>query len=75
MHYQSNSPFPYADNYYFILPKGLPEHFYSGDGDFVYSEDYVIYFKPDTPENIKNRLTKDYAEYHKKQIESGMYID
>lgn len=70
--YNSTPLFPYADGYYAILPKGL-ENREIGAGTIVVEDDYIIYFNPDTPENVKERLIKDYAEYYKKQINSGIY--
>lgn len=71
--YSSKPLFPYAVGYYGILPPGLPDNFYNGEGDHVFTKDYVICFKPETPEDIKQRLIKDYAEYNSKQKESGLY--
>ena len=71
--YWLNDPFEYARGYYGILPTGLPDHFYSGDGENVFAEDYVICFKPNTPEEIKQRLVKDYAEWYRKEKELGHY--
>ena len=64
--YRTESLFPYADGYYGIFPRSQ-EHRRIGEGSIVIEEDYIIYFKPETPEDIKNRFIKDYAEYHKSQ--------
>lgn len=63
--YNAKSPFPYADGYYAIFPKVL-ESRDVGDGSIVVEDDYIIYFKPETPVDIKERFTKDYAEYYAK---------
>ena len=70
--YNSTSLFPYAEGYYSIFPKGL-ENRDIGEGTIVVEDDYIIYFKPDTPESIKVQLIKDYAEYYKNQVNSGIY--
>ena len=72
--YNSEPLFPYAINYCMVLPKGLEKNREIGAGSLVIEEDYLIYFKPDTPEDIKQRFIKDYAAYHKKQKESGVYV-
>ncbi len=73
--YNPKSLFPYASGYYAIFPKGLEKNREIGQGSLVIEDDYLIYFKPDTPEDIKTRFIKDYAEYHKKELESEVYID
>lgn len=70
--YRTEPLFPYATGYYMVFPKGL-ENRGVGEGSIVVEDEYVIYFKPDTPENIKQRLIKDYAEYYKKEKESGIF--
>lgn len=70
--YRSKPLFPYADGYYAIFPKGL-ENRDVGNGSIVVESDYIIYFKPETPDDIKQRLIKDYAEYYKKEKESGIF--
>ena len=72
--YNTKPTFPYANGYYAIFPKGLEKNRKVGSGSLIIEEDYLIYFKPDTPENIKQRFVKDYAEYHKKQKEKGVYV-
>ncbi len=68
--YPVENPFPYASGYYAIFPRNFKRDI--GDGSIVVADDYLIYFKPGTPEEIKTRLVKDYAEYHKKNIEQGI---
>lgn len=51
-----------------MFPKGLEDR-YNGVGTPVIEENYVLYFKPNTPRDIIDRLTKDYAEYYRKQID------
>ncbi len=71
--YRTTSLFSYAEPYYSIFPCGLEENREVGNGSIVIEEEYIIYFKPETPEHIKQRFIHDYAEYHKKQKESGVY--
>jgi len=71
--YRTEDPFEYAKGYYGILPTGLPDRFYNGDGENVFTEDYVIYFKPNTPKKIRDRFVKEYAEFYKKELELGHY--
>lgn len=77
--YTSKSSFPYADGMFMIMPSGLPERFYPAEKTRKHkTKDYVICFAPDVPENIKQHLIKDYAEYHQKKQEeqlSGSYKD
>ena len=70
--YRSEPLFPYADGYYMIFPRGL-ENREVGEGSIVVEDEYVIYFKPDTPDDIKKRLIKDYAEYYKKEKQLGVF--
>lgn len=67
--YRTKPLFPYAENYYMIFPKGMEKGRKVGKGSIVVEEDYIIYFKPETPEDIKQRFIKDYAEYHRKELE------
>jgi len=55
-----------------IFPRGI-ENRKVGNGSIVVEDDYIIYFEPTTPDDIKQRLIKDYAEYHKKELESGVF--
>lgn len=72
--YKTVSDFPYADGYYMIMPPGLPSNFYPEDPNRKHvTDEYVICFQKNTPEDIKKRLIRDYAEYHKKEKESGIY--
>lgn len=70
--YRTEPLFPYATGYYGIFPKGF-ENREVGKGSIVVADEYVIYFKPETPEDIKQRLVKDYAEYYAKEKASGLY--
>lgn len=70
--YIEHDPFEYASKYCMVFPKGL-ESRYDGVGSVVAEDDYIIYFVPDTPEDIKQRFIKDYAEYHAKEKASGAY--
>lgn len=72
--YRTKPLFPYADGLYSIMPKGLPEHFYPEEKSRVHiEEDYVICFDKNTSDDIKQQLIKDYAEYYKKEKESGIF--
>lgn len=72
--YRNKPLFPYADGLYMIMPPGLPENFYPEEADRKHiTDDYVICFNSDVPNSIKQRLINDYAEYHKKEKESGLY--
>ena len=70
--YRTEPLFPYANDYFGIFPKGF-ENREIGKGSIFVADEYVIYFKPNTPEDIKRRLIKDYAEYHAKQKATGLY--
>lgn len=67
--YSSRPLFPYASGFYMILPREIEKSRKVGKGSIVVEDDYVIYFRPETPEDIKRRLIKDYAEYHRKKKE------
>jgi len=73
--YSSQSKFPYAEGSYLILPTGLPDRFYSGDGEHVTIGNEVICFKPDTPNEIIKRFVADYTEHLKQKQENGVYCD
>ena len=70
--YRSQSIFPYAEGYYGIFPRGIEDR-EVGEGSIVVEKEYVIYFRPNTPEEIKRRFIKDYAEYYAKEKELGYY--
>ena len=70
--YRKEPLFPYADGYFGIFPKSFANK-NIGNGSIVVEDDYIVYFKPDTPEEIKQRFIKDYAEHCRKQKESGIY--
>lgn len=74
MYYTKNF-FPYMESgSYMIMPAGLPDRFYPKEKSRIHeTEDYVICFKPDTPEEIKQRFIKEYAEWYKKELELGHY--
>ena len=61
--YPGKPLFPYATGFYGIFPAGFKRNV--GKGSIHETKDYIIYFKPVTPEDIKQRLIKDYAEYFK----------
>ncbi len=62
--YKSEPLFPYAIGYCAIFPAGFKRDV--GKGSIHETKDYIIYFKPDTPEDIKQRFIKDYADYFAK---------
>lgn len=70
--YRTTPLFPYADGYYSVFFRGIEKR-NVGKGSIVVENDYVLYFVPDTPDDIKQKLVKDYAEYHRKEKESGLY--
>lgn len=61
--YSTEPSFPYAEGYYAIFPRGL-ESGKVGNGSIVIEKEYIIYFKANTPQEIKDRLAKDYANYY-----------
>ena len=70
--------FDYARGYYMIFPPGFEKGRKIGAGSLVIEEDYTIYFKEDTPEDIKKRFVSEYAEYHSRKKEEqarGIFID
>ena len=69
---------PYINGYAMVLPKGFEKSRKIGAGSIVVEEDYTIYFTPDTPEDLKHRFVREYAEYHAQKMEErrqGIYID
>ena len=70
--YRTKPLFPYAENYYAIFPKSMKDN-QVGKGSIVVEDVYIIYFQPNTPEDIKQRLIKDYAEYYEKQKQNGIW--
>jgi len=76
--YPIKSPFPYAEGYYGVLPRGILEDRDVGKGSAHIEKDYIIYFKENTPEDIKQRLINDYKEYYLKKKEeqlNGIFRD
>ncbi len=75
--YTSKPLFSYAQGSYMVFPKGF-ENRDVGEGSLVIEEDYIIYFKPGTSDDVKERLTKDYAKYHQielQQQKDGIYCN
>ena len=70
--YRKEPLFPYANGYIAILPKDM-RNIDKGEWSSTEFENDIVYFKPDTPEEIKQRFIKDYAEHCRKQKESGIY--
>ncbi len=76
--YPDKHPFEYAYGYYGVFPRGIEEGREIGSGSIVVEDDYVLYFRPETPDEIKERLIKDYAEYNKArkaERTAGIYRD
>ena len=70
--YPSKHIFSYADDYCGVFPRSFEKRDH-GKGSIEIADEYIIYFKPETPENIKQRFIKEYAEYNRKRKESGLY--
>lgn len=70
--YRNEQLFPYAEDYCMVFPRGL-ENKKTGKGSIVIEEDYIIYFKEETPEEIKQRFIKDYAEWYSEKKATGLY--
>jgi len=69
---------PYINGYAMVFPKGFEKSRKIGAGPIVVEEDYTIYFTPDTPEDLKHRFVREYAEYHAQKMKErrqGIYID
>ena len=73
--YSVKSIFLYAEGYYAIFPRGIEINRNVGEGSIVIENDYIIYFKPNTPQEIKERFIKDYAQYHREKNKTGRYED
>ena len=71
--YVTKPLFEYAMDYCMVFPKGLENKYNVGNGSLLVEKDYLIYFKPNTPEDIKEWFIKDYAEYYKKKKIEGIY--
>lgn len=65
--YPANDRFAYARGCFMVFPKGFNREI--GKGSLHEADDYIIYFKPNTPDEIKHRLIKEYAEYHKEYMD------
>lgn len=66
-------PREYAKEWFIELPPGLPDRFYPNDEHDMFKTDkYVVCFKHETPEDIRQRVIADYpafyAEYKKRTI-------
>lgn len=68
--YYRDDPFPYAKDYVLVIPRGIEDRYGLAGGSIVIQDDYSIYFKPNTPDDIKERFIKDYAKYYKKDMEA-----
>ncbi len=73
--YGSKLLFEYAAKYCMVFPRGLEKTREVGAGSLVIEEDYLIYFRPETPDDIKERFIKDYAKYHKEQKDKRIIVD
>ena len=72
--YLQDQPFPYAEKYYMILPVEFARNHERDGWDVIEQDDYSICFKPNTPDDIKERFVREYAEYYKKMREKGLLI-
>lgn len=66
--YEANYRFAYAEGCC-VFPKGFIEKRRFKDCEIHSEADYDICFKQDTPEDIKQRFIKEYAEYHKEYMD------
>lgn len=64
--YEVNDRFSYAKGYFAIFPKGFNRAV--GAGTIHETDDYIIYFKENTPKEIERRFVKEYAEYYKEYM-------
>ena len=72
--YPKKPLFPYIAGHYAIMPPGLPSRFYPTEESRVHKEkDYVICFDEDVSDEKKQRFIKEYADYHSKEKESGLF--
>lgn len=62
--YEGKLMFEYASDMYMVFPKEMLGRDV-GEGSLHIADDYIIFFKPGTPEDIKQKLIKEYAEYYK----------
>ena len=71
--YPAKLPFAYASEYlYGVMPKGILDDREPGKCIVHKEEDYTIYFKENTPKDIKQRFIKDYKEYYLKKKEEQL---
>ncbi len=72
--YRKEPLFPYANHCFAIMLPNLPVRFYPTEEDRIYrTEEYVICFDKNTPDEMKERVIKDYAEYYEKQKQNGIW--
>lgn len=64
--YEVNDRFSYARGYFAFFPKGFNRAL--GDRTIHETDEYIIYFKKNTPKEIKQRVVKEYAEYYKEYM-------
>lgn len=67
--YPANDRFAYARGCFMVFPKEFMEKRGFTGCDVHFEDDYGIYFKPNTPDEIKQRVIKEYAEYHKEYMD------
>ncbi len=72
--YHNEHPFPYAKDYYMILPKEFAKKHERGGWEVIEQDGYSICFRPNTPKNIKERFVREYAEYRLKMEEQGIWL-
>ncbi len=71
--YRTEPLFPYINGYLLaILPKTM-KNIDKTNCSFVECENNIVYFKIDTPEEIKTRFVKEYAEFLKSEKKLGRY--
>ena len=68
--YEVNDRFSYARGYFAIFPKGFNRAL--GDGTIHETDEYIIYFKKNTPKEIKQRVVKEYGEYYNEYTKKGI---
>ena len=72
--YSKEHPFPYAEKYYMILPVEFARTHEKGEWDVIEQDDYSICFKPNTPDDIKERFVREYAAYYQKMKDKGVLL-
>ena len=73
--YLIKDPYSYMPNgSYKIMPIGLPSRFYPKEPSRKYeTENYIICFCMDLPEELKQRFIQDFLEQEKEEKITGLY--